>query len=221
MAHPEQREFLTSCFNRFQVAIDRSIHILEVGSQDINGSVRDYFPSPSRRSWIGLDIGPGKSVDFTIPGELVQLGNGWADISISTECFEHARDWKKILLNMIRLTKVEGLILLTMAGTGRAAHGTIDTEIRSSPYTSHYYKNISLEELLEGGELNKYFSRFALEVNHQAGDTYFWGIRNSVLSGTETGTPEESLARARGQLNMVMTENQRLRNEINRLRQNN
>ncbi len=40
------------------------MNLLEVASQDIDGSVREYFPSNS--NWLGIDIGPGKKVDLVI-----------------------------------------------------------------------------------------------------------------------------------------------------------
>ena len=98
-------------------------------------------------------------MDFTIPGELIQLPSGWADIAFSTECFEHAKRWKKIFLIMIRITHEGSLIVLSFAGPGRAAHGTVDSESVSSPYTSDYYKNISFTDFASSFELDKYFFR--------------------------------------------------------------
>ena len=214
MAHPAQREFIESCLTRFAINVSASANILEVGSQDINGSIRDYFPASENRSWIGLDVGKGKGVDFIIPGELIQLPDGWADIAFSTECFEHAKCWREIFLNMIRITHEDSLVILTFAGIGRAAHGTVDTNTGASPYTNDYYKNISLAELASSLQLDKYFSRYSLEVNMTGGDTYFWGLRTPSCADTEWMSPEESLARARGQLGVVVAANRELERRL-------
>lgn len=214
MAGPAQQEFIESCLARFEAIVSAAANILEVGSQDINGSIRDYFPAVEARSWVGLDVGKGKRVDFRIPGELIQLPDGWADIAFSTECFEHAKSWREIFLNMIRVTRENGLIILTFAGMGRAAHGTIDTDPASSPYTNDYYKNISPAELSSSLQLDKYFSRYSLEVNLACGDTYFWGLRTSSTVDTEWMSPEESLARARGQLGLIVSANRELQRQL-------
>ena len=163
---------------------------------------------------MGLDLGPGQHFDFVIPGELIQLPEGWADISLSTECFEHAKSWEKVLLNMIRCTRSGGLLVLTFGGSGRAAHGTIDTEEYLSPYTNDYYANISLQDFAAAIDLGKYFYRYSLEVHSGHGDTYFWGIRNSHNDETECLPLEESLARAPGQLGRVISANRELERQV-------
>ena len=210
MSHSEQKEFVESCLKRFSNTVKNSKNILEIGSQNIDGSIKDYFKDSRNKNWVGLDLIKAKDVDYTIPGELIQLPNGWADISFSTECFEHAKNWKQIFINIIRSTHEEGLKVLTFAGTGRAAHGTIDSNIDSSPYTTDYYKNISIEEFSESINLNNYFSRYSLEVNQNYGDTYFWGIRNKSFLNTELMTTEDSLARARGQINLLIKANKKM-----------
>lgn len=214
MAHASQKDFITACLSRHTQIADSSKRILEVGSQNINGAIRDYFPEAIEKQWVGLDIGSGPGVDFTIPGELIQLSNGWADISFSTECFEHAKQWKEIFLNMIRVTRADGLVILTFAGDGRSAHGTIDSDLESSPFTSDYYKNISLAAFASKFDLNMYFSRYAVEVSLDRGDTYFWGIRNAILDKTEWMNEEECLARARGQLDKIIEVNKLLNHSL-------
>lgn len=216
MAHPAQQEFLRSCFVRFGALIANAENVLEVGSQDLNGSIRDFFPDSSSKNWLGIDIGPGKGVDLVVPGELLQLPSAWADASLSSECFEHAKNWSEIFLNMIRSTRSGGLVILTFAGPGRPAHGTLDSDPYSSPFTSEYYKNISPSELLDSVKVEQYFTRFSFEVNQETCDTFFWGMRSSSIDGLEWLTPEENLARARGQLGKLVVLNRRLARDLER-----
>lgn len=203
MAHQQQQDFIISTLRRHQLIVDKATNILEIGSQDISGSVRNFF-GPAQ-AYIGVDIGMAPGVDLVVPGELLQLSTGWADISISAECFEHAIEWKEILLNMIRITKEDGLILITCAGFGRPTHGTIDTNTYSSPFTASYYKNLIPEDIDLAINSGKYFKKYGFEVDCEAHDTYFWGIRNSCVDAESMST-EEALARARGQISMISIE---------------
>ncbi len=203
MAHRQQQSFVETVLKQHHNLIDNATNVLEVGSQDISGSVRKLFGAS--QAYIGVDLGKAPGVDLVVPGELLQLSTGWADISISTECFEHATSWSDILLNMIRITKEDGLVLVTCAGFGRPTHGTIDTNTYSSPFTASYYKNLIPEEIDSAINSGKYFKRYGFEVNCEVHDTYFWGIRNSCIDA-ETISTEQALARARGQISMISIE---------------
>ncbi|MEA5424262.1 hypothetical protein [Synechococcus sp. CCY9202] len=199
MAHEKQHRFILSACERFQGLIENA-RIVEIGSQDINGTVRDCFQGC--QSYLGIDIGAGQAVDLVIPGELLELPSEWATIVISTECLEHASGWQEILATIIRITSSGGLVLLTFASFGRPAHGTIDSDSASSPFTNHYYKNLTPHHLLDAIQLNQYFSDYGFEVNTSPGDTYFWGIRSSTPWRKRESSEilEERLARAQGQL---------------------
>jgi SAM-dependent methyltransferase len=215
MAHHEQRQFFEELSRRFSSQFEKSNRILEVGSQNINGTVRDFFPNCSE--YLGIDIGPGVCVDLVIPGELIQLPDAWADITISTECFEHAQNWQQILENMIRITKPSGLIILTFAGFERATHGTLDSETQWSPYTIAYYKNLIPDDIYQAIQIGQYFASHAFEVNSQSHDTYFWGIRNDqpLVGKPDTlRSLEEKLVRARGQLGQSVQKLETLRQQI-------
>lgn len=215
MAHPEQRIFFEQVMRLFPETFGTAKRVLEVGSQDINGSIRDFFKPCT--DYIGLDIGMAKGVDWTIPGELVELPDGWADVSISTECFEHTANWPRILINMIRITKENGLIILTMAGDGRGTHGTIDSDEGSSPFTTSYYKNIGVDELIEQIKFGYYFKSHGFTVNSESKDTYFWGTRSGNSMVSEEGgweSPMNRLARAQGQLSQAVHRQNELVREI-------
>jgi hypothetical protein len=204
MSHKEQQNFIKLMLERYPHVVNSSSNILEVGSQAIWGSPRHHFPSS--KNYLGIDLGKSSGVDLVVPGELFQLPDGWADICISAECFEHAREWSAILSNMIRVTKEDGLILITCAGQGRATHGTIDTDIESSPFTTSYYKNLSPSDIENEIDLHRYFKLYGFEVDSQHCDTYFWGRRNSSCDGCETMNYQDALARARGQVGMMANE---------------
>ena len=216
MAHPQQLAYFERISKLFAEPLADAKNILEVGSQNINGTVRDIFAN--HVNYLGIDLGQGKDVDLVIPGELVELPDGWADIAISTECFEHAENWRDILLNMIRITKPQGLVLLTFAGKGRAVHGTLDSDTFSSPFTTTYYQNLGPDDIAQCIAIGKYFSRHGFEVDSVAHDTYFWGIRNSDnQADSDWESLERRLTRAQGQLGQAISKNNELKLELNKL----
>ena len=201
MSHKEQRNFLNRLRLQYPERFNNPATILEVGSQNINGSVRDLFCSQGE--YLGIDLGMAPDVDWTIPGELIELPNAWADIVISTECFEHCQDWVKVFINMMRISKPSGLVIVTCASIGRAAHGTVDSDEDSSPFTTNYYKNLGVDDISEKIKIGLYFGAHGFEVNNLSNDLYFWGIRSDseIHEGDDYWeAPMSRLARAQGQL---------------------
>ena len=215
MAHPEQRLFFEQLTRLFPEIFEQADRVLEIGSQDINGSIRSCFQNAE--NYIGLDLGMARGVDWTVPGELIELPDQWADISISTECFEHAASWPQILMNMIRITREDGLVILTMAGDGRATHGTIDSDEGSSPFTTSYYANIGIDKMVERIKFGWYFKEHGFIVNSQSRDTYFWGIRSVHPIADEDShweSPMDRLSRAQGQLAQAVHRHNQLQEEV-------
>ena len=117
--------------------------VLEVGSLDINGSVRPFF---TKCKYSGLDIIEGPGVDVISPVHQYQPAELF-DTIISTEMLEHDSHWRKSLKQMADLLKPGGLLLITAAGTGRAEHGTTENYPSSSPATNNYYCNVTAKML--------------------------------------------------------------------------
>lgn len=215
MAHEQQREFFQRMKDGWPEIFSQPAKILEVGSQNINGSVRDFFNRECE--YIGIDLGLAKDVDWVVPGELIELPDGWADIVISTECFEHCIDWQKVFLNMLRIARQDALIMVTAASHGRPAHGTLDSDQVWSPFTTSYYKNLGIDDLVEKVRLGCYFNRHGFEVNSLSGDLYFWGIRNEVPFAEADlywQDPIQRLARAQGQLAQAAQRHVELRLQV-------
>ena len=201
MAHLEQKQFFEVLSKRFAKYFNQDAKILEIGSQNINGTVRDFFRSS--KNYLGIDLGIAKDVDWIIPGELIELPDNWAEVTISTECFEHCKDWAKVFNNMMRITEPGGLLIITCASHGRATHGTLDSDEYSSPLTTSYYKNLGINDIVEEIAVGLYFSSHGFEVNSENNDLYFWGIRSNVaLEGSNYKWEKamDRLSRAQGQL---------------------
>jgi hypothetical protein len=143
MCHPTQQAFvghvrglLPQCFKRKKV--------LEVGSLDINGSVRVWF---EECDYLGIDLGPGPGVDQVAHVCDVPWAPRVYDTVISCEALEHDSRWAYSVQRMYELVRPGGLLLVTCAGIARGRHGTHDAAPECSPYTKDYYRGLSRQDL--------------------------------------------------------------------------
>lgn len=129
----------------------RSLHyfvgakVLEAGSLNINGSVRQMFQNCD---YTGVDICNGKDVDVVgrvheLPAEMTGY-----DTVISAEMLEHDQYWKDSLRSMYERLRPGGLMIITAAGKSRPEHGTKYTSPYDSPATTNYYENRSVDDIL-------------------------------------------------------------------------
>jgi SAM-dependent methyltransferase len=102
----------------------RGKRVLEVGSLDVNGSVRDDIMAFGPAEYVGIDIRPGPGVDVVCDaGDLVEtFGENAFDVVISTELLEHARDWRRIISNIKRVTKPNGVMIVSTRSYGVDFH---------------------------------------------------------------------------------------------------
>lgn len=99
--------------------------VIEVGSKDVNGSLRSYVESREPAEYIGVDIEMGPGVDILCSAEDIidKFGKESFDIVISTELMEHVQDWKKVISNFKNICKPDGIILITTRSYGFKYHG--------------------------------------------------------------------------------------------------
>jgi hypothetical protein len=174
MAHPEQRKFLSKLKSQHPEWFT-GVKVLEIGSLNINGTVRDFF-TPTR--YLGVDVGPGPGVDLVQRGEQVDLADNSFDVAISAECFEHNPEWEATFANMYRMARV---VIFTCASTGRAEHGTHSAHPDSSPLTLEwdYYRNLNEEDFIDRFDLPAMFEDHEFQYNPESHDLYFWGIKRA------------------------------------------
>lgn len=86
--------------------------VVEIGSQNINGCLRDV-KSENVTEYIGLDFAEGDGVDivltdaYTLPFE-----NNKFDVLVSSSCFEHAEMFWLSYLEGLRVLKDDGLMYI-------------------------------------------------------------------------------------------------------------
>lgn len=149
--------------------------VLEVGSYNVNGSVRQLFTESKR--YVGIDLAPGKDVDVVCAGHAYDTDIQF-DTVISTECFEHDPNWALTFLNMHRLCKPEGLVIFTCAAADRHVHGTLEIAPQDSALPTNYYKNLNVIDFELAFTLRAMFSDYIFEARHA--DLYFYGIKRCV-----------------------------------------
>lgn len=101
------------------------LRVLEFGSRDINGSVRQVFPRAAR--YVGVDVAEGPGADIVADAATVHVPGEW-DVVVCCEVFEHADDTAcaGMVANAYRHLTAGGVFIATMAGLGRAEHSAVD-----------------------------------------------------------------------------------------------
>lgn len=122
MCNPECIDFGKENIQRYEI---EGKDILEIGSRDINGTLRHHLQTFNPRNYIGIDIEQDNYVDMVedITNDKIFLGRTELfDAVISTEVMEHVENWRKAIQNMKRLVKVGGFILITTRSKGFTLH---------------------------------------------------------------------------------------------------
>ncbi len=99
--------------------------LLEVGSQDVNGSPREALVPYKPKKYIGVDFAHAKGVDVVMDVKdlTTYFGIDCFDVVISTEMLEHAQDWRTAVSQMKAVLKPGGLLVVTARGPGFPYHG--------------------------------------------------------------------------------------------------
>ena len=179
MSHRQQREFFHALKAHLPTLFEKS-SVLEVGSFDVNGSIRQYFDGCD--FW-GIDLVAGPGVDEVCSGHEYQPRNRSSfDVTISTECFEHNPFYLETLVNMIRLTRKGGAVVFTCASRGRGEHGTTRTSPADSPGTQNrgwnYYRNLTESSFSSKIDMAAHFVTHRFFYNPVSCDLYFIGIKH-------------------------------------------
>jgi hypothetical protein len=99
--------------------LDRSKHlnILDLGSLDVNGTYAPLFDCPNW-TYHGADTAPGKNVGIVLrdPYDWKEIVDGYYDVVVSGQTFEHVEYFWLTVLQINRVLKVGGLVcIITLA----------------------------------------------------------------------------------------------------------
>lgn len=103
----------------------RGKRVIEVGAYDANGGLRPLIESWEPSEYVGVDIEMGPGVDVVCNAEDLaeRFGEESFDVVVSTELIEHVRDWKRVISNIKRICKQNGIMVLTTRSYGYGYHG--------------------------------------------------------------------------------------------------
>lgn len=143
------------------------LRVLEIGSLDINGSIRPIF-HPFAEKYIGIDMQEGPGVDIVVDAaKFVHFE--YYDVIICAEVFEHTPYWKQIIQNSYNNLIDGGIFIATMAGEGRYPHSAID----ENPIREwEHYSNIGWWELEQA--LKPFKTK---DVSVLGTDTRCWAVK--------------------------------------------
>lgn len=175
MSHPEQLAFVDSIKDQFPDHF-RFCRVLEIGSRNVNGSVRQFFDSCL---YTGIDCEDGRDVDVVTIAHNYrpELPQTVFDTVISCESFEHDPFLKKTVAVIIgKYLRKGGLFVGTWASPNQLEHGTS----RSTPNEIYgpdpeYYAGVSPEKFRSLA--NQYLNPLNISEERGGYDVYCWGIR--------------------------------------------
>lgn len=92
--------------------------ILEIGSLDVNGSLRQFAPQDS--DYIGVDMAEGKGVDIVIaPDEPLPFDAESFDLAIASSVFEHDPAFWMTFLDLGRVLRGGGFLYINAPSNGK------------------------------------------------------------------------------------------------------
>jgi len=114
--HDGAMQFAKQFFDLY-VQNDNNTKIIDVGAQDVNGSLRAV--APKNCQYVGVDFVPGNGVDIVLedPYSLPFEGNSF-DVCVCSSCFEHSEFFWLLFNELLRILKPAGLLYINVPSNG-------------------------------------------------------------------------------------------------------
>lgn len=95
----------------------KQYRVIEIGSLDLNGNLRDIFPASIE--YLGVDFAPGKGVDVVLKDPYsLPFSNNEFDVLITSSCLEHSEMFWLVFLEIMRILKPDGLCYINVPANG-------------------------------------------------------------------------------------------------------
>lgn len=178
--HQANREWWKYCEEKYNKYFHGQVDVIEFGSFNVNGTLRDHFPNP--KSYIGVDWREGPCVDLVSFASEVNFDDHRKfDTVISSSMLEHDSQWQNSLANMARQLKENGIMILSW-GSSKCKphcvkHHAVDHKFHPLP------AGLVIDFLSEVCELH--INEFSYETRFGGNDEYaclvvFRNIRNAM-----------------------------------------
>ena len=114
--HPSAMDNGRLFFDAYAAKIDGGI-VVDIGSQDVNGSLREVCPP--HLQYIGVDFADAKGVDVVLQDPYrLPFADDSVDVVVSSSCFEHSELFWVLFLEIMRVLKSPGLFYLNAPSNG-------------------------------------------------------------------------------------------------------
>jgi SAM-dependent methyltransferase len=93
------------------------ITVIDVGAQDVNGSLKQLMRPPLE--YVGVDCVAGKGVDVVLTDAYtLPFQDATADVVMCSSCFEHSEMFWVLFVEILRVLKPSGLLYLNVPSNG-------------------------------------------------------------------------------------------------------
>jgi SAM-dependent methyltransferase len=117
--HPSAMRNAKRFFDTYEHAFPDGAKVYDIGSQDVNGSMREVCPA--RFEYVGVDFVSGPGVDIVLDAPYdwrAQIDIESADIVVSSSCFEHSEFFWATFIEIMWILKPQGLMYLNAPANG-------------------------------------------------------------------------------------------------------
>ena len=122
--HPSsQQNFNLFCDVYLEILKPRKI--LEIGSLDVNGSIRNTCPKYAE--FVGVDLEAGQGVDIVIDNPYyLPFPNGTFDCIVASSVFEHSNFFWELFNEIMRVLSPGGLVYINAPSNGKVHRFPVD-----------------------------------------------------------------------------------------------
>ena len=119
--HPSAFETGRRFFHTYVVG-SKSPSVIEIGSQNVNGCLRDVA-SPNVREYVGVDFVEGNGVDVILKDAYkYPFEDNQFDFLVTSSCFEHSEMFWLSFLEGMRVLKEEGVMYINAPSSWMSYH---------------------------------------------------------------------------------------------------
>lgn len=198
------------------------LSIVEVGAQDVNGSLRSLAPAGNTYTGVDFAEGPGVDVVLTDP-YVLPFETGSVDVVLCSNCFEHSEFFWLTFLEIMRILKPAGLAFITVPANGAVHRYPVDcwrfypdSGLALVRWSRRNGYRASLLEAFVGKQMEALINDFTavyvqhedFEARHRARitdtyDHYSWGFSRGRTKYTRVETVLEDWAARRLQVGLT------------------
>lgn len=193
---------------------DRSgLRIVEIGAQDVNGSIRTY--AAPGNEYVGVDFVETHGVDVVLEDPYrLPFDDGSFDVCVTSSCMEHSEFFWLLFLEIMRIVKPTGVTYINVPSNGVVHQWPVDcwrfypdSGLALQNWANRNGMNVALLESFIGRQRKSLWNDFVAVFAKDAAHAGKWD-RRMVDSRADFGGERFSFtnARLRGQEGIVRFE---------------